>query len=661
MMKLLRLLAVCVLLLIFTLTPRTSRAQAGVTYFISAVDASEFPTVRFRVRAVGLDSRVVTGLTSANLAVYENGQLIPAQNVQVAARDDGPLNIIFLIDQGRLSNYQAFGLPNIRQVFSRLIESGVFVDGRDRVQVMVRENINSDRTEVRLGATQTGAEFSAWVASYPFERRSANSTKGLEGVADALRAMETMVPVPGSEASALIFLTRYIEDPAQSVAVTVAQNQANEARARFTPIYAVQTDTAQTFKQSLEVLAAGSNGQFIPLQRATVAQSMDAVYQALNTQRLYYEVTYTSTSGQSGVRQITVNAPEAPGVGVAGRYEITVLPPTVTLEAPAAGSVVRRELLATATAENPAYGTPSVPVIARIAWGEGRPRAIQSAALLVNGRAQDTAQVAPNADTVEFDADISAITAVGSNPTTIEVRVTDSLGLEASGRVQIVVEVAPPPTPAPTPTPTPQFGVMEAAGIAGLCGAGLLALAVVGGIAFFVLRRRAAPGAAAPARPVPAEAQKTIVAGKALQSTALAMITVLEGPKGLLNEPIILVKPRSVLGRNPQATDITFYPDQESSVSRIHCTIEQRPDNTFTLTDNGSSSGTRLNGRQIRPNEPVPLSDGDEVVLGDLGRSGVKFRFNQISDRKAPAKFSGGGDDRTIISPLRPDDKFKER
>jgi len=661
MMTFLRLFAICTLLITFFLTPRTTRAQGGTTYFISAVDASEFPTVRFRVRAVGLDGRAVGGLTSANLAVYENGQLIPAQNVQVTAKDDGPLNIIFLIDQGRLSNYQSFGLPNVRQVFSRLIESGVFVEGRDRVQVMVRENINSDRTEVRLGATQRAADLSAWVASYPFERRSANATKGLEGVADALRAMETLVPVPGSEAAALIVLTRYIEDPAQSVAVTVAQNQANEARNRFIPIYAVQTDTAGTFKQSLEILAAGSNGQFIPLQRATVAQSMDAVYQALGAQRLYYEVTYTSVSGQSGVRQITVNAAEAPGVGVAGRYEITVSPPTVTIDTPAADSVVRRELLATATAEDPAYGTPSVPVTARITWGESRPRAIQSAELRVNGRVQGTAQVAPNADRVEFDADISAITAVGSNPTTIEVKVTDSLGLEASGRTQIVVEVAPPPTPAPTPTPTPQFGMMEVAGVAGLCGAGLLALAVIGGIAFFVLRRRAAPGGPAAARPVPAEAQKTIIAGKALQSTALAMLTVLEGPKGLLGEPIILVKPRTILGRNPQATDITFYPDQESSVSRIHCTIEQKPDKTFTLTDNGSSSGTRLNGRQIRADEPAPLTDGAEVVLGDLGRSGVKFRFNLISDKKAPAKFSGGGDDRTIISPLRPDDKFKER
>jgi pSer/pThr/pTyr-binding forkhead associated (FHA) protein len=258
---------------------------------------------------------------------------------------------------------------------------------------------------------------------------------------------------------------------------------------------------------------------------------------------------------------------------------------------------------------------------------------------------------------VEFDADISAITAVGRNPTTIEVKVTDSLGLEASGRAQFVVEVAPPPTAVPTPTPTPQFGMMEAAGVAGLCGAGLLALVVVGVITFFVLRRRTATGGAAAARPVTAEAQKTIIAGKAIQSSALAMLTVLEGPKGLLNEPIVLVKPRTVLGRNPQATDITFYADQESSVSRIHCFIDQKPDKTFTLTDNGSSSGTRLNARQLKPNEPAPLTDGAEVVLGDLGRSGVKFRFNQLSDKLK----LGGGEDRTIISPLRPDDKFKER
>jgi pSer/pThr/pTyr-binding forkhead associated (FHA) protein len=66
------------------------------------------------------------------------------------------------------------------------------------------------------------------------------------------------------------------------------------------------------------------------------------------------------------------------------------------------------------------------------------------------------------------------------------------------------------------------------------------------------------------------------------------------------------------------------------------------------LVDQGSSAGTRLNGRQIKPEVAVDLDDGDEIVLGNLAQKGVKLRFNYMSeDGEIP--LSGTADDRTHL------------
>jgi len=82
-----------------------------------------------------------------------------------------------------------------------------------------------------------------------------------------------------------------------------------------------------------------------------------------------------------------------------------------------------------------------------------------------------------------------------------------------------------------------------------------------------------------------------------------------------------------LIGRDPSRADVVFYPNEASSVSRLHCTI-QKDGQIFVITDNGSTSGSRINGQWLKPNDPVQLRDGDEIVLGDLGKVGVKLRFN---------------------------------
>ena len=635
--------------LLFSLFAESERAtaQGGTNFFITDVNAEQFPAVTFQLRALDMNNRVVSGFSNANLTVYEDGEQVPAGNVQVTPRDDCPITFLFLIDHGRLANFREFGTQNIRQVISAVLDSGVFVNGLDTLEVMVRENINSDRTEPRLGPTQQGGDLSTWLANYPFEvRRSQNSTKGLEGVADAIAEMEELVPVSGSQAAAIVLITRYIEDPARSVAVVAAQNQANQAKSQFIPIYTFSTDLGQFNQEPLAILAEVSNGRYTSLQRSTAGALAEDVYREINSQRLCYAVSYQSALPDAEPRVITVNTPEVPTVGVAGNYQVSPEPPAVTLEEPAASTVIARE--ATLDADGtPVYSPSQVKVVASVSFPDGYPRSFRAAELLVNGVSQETASLAPGATQAEFEADLSQITTVGSNPVTLEVRLEDSLGLESSTQTSIVVENAAPPIRSSVIA----LGAFSVLGL--VCVAVVVVVALGGGVYFF--RGRARQPSAPAARPMPAEPLHTLLAGRALRDEVLATLTVLEGPKGLMGEAINIVKPTTSIGRNAQTTDVTFYSDVESSVSRVHCTI-QKDGETFKLTDNGSSAGTRLNGRAIPPNDPVMLADSDEIVLGDLGRRGVKMRFNLISE-PGDLKYSGVADDRTRIMDEPPPDE----
>ena len=404
--------------------------QAGTTFFITDVNSSQFPTVSFRLRAIDLNNRVVDGFDSSNLTVYENGQPVPAEGVQVTAHDDGPIAFLFLLDHGRLANFNEFGPQNIRQVFSALAGSGVFVNGRDQVEVMVRENMNTDRTEARLGPTQEIGDLMTWLANYPFEvRRSQNSTKGLEGVADAITEMGKLVPVPGSQTAVVLFVTRFIEDPARSVAVVAAQNQASQAKSQFISIYAFSTDQGQSNKEPLEILAEVSNGRYTPLQRTTAGTLAEDVYREINAQRVYYTVSYQSALPDAGQRLITVNTRETPPVGAVGAYQVSPQPPIATMVEPAPGTIIQREAVRDPEGE-PVYSPTSLAVVADVAFPDGYTRSLRSAELIVNGASQETVSPAPGSNQAQLDLDLAQFSTEGTNQVALEVRVVDSLGLE---------------------------------------------------------------------------------------------------------------------------------------------------------------------------------------------------------------------------------------
>ncbi len=628
-----------VILLSFILAVSAS-AQSGLTFFVTNEDSSAFPQVRMQLRAVELGNKVVSSLNTSTLAVYENGQQV--SDLEITPQDDGAISYIFVIDQGRSANYLNFQLSNIRQVISTLVSGGYFVDGRDTVLVLGRQNINTDQTVTLLPATQTATELTTWVANFNFAAGS-GVTKGLLGVDDAISSLNELVPEPGSQTSAIIFITRWIEDPNSSVAPTSALNTASVARRNYTSIYVFQTDFNQYHKDALQVLADGSDGQYAALTKFNFLNAASTIYQAIDAQRAYYTVSYRSPVADSGRHEITINTPGRPSEGTFGQYEITLEPPTVSISEPVANSTIRREASVVGKDNVPTFDITHVRVASEVTWNDGYPRNLQNATLYVSDQLEDSVAIAPGQDQFEFDWDLSDIATEGLNTVTLEVRVEDELGLVASDTSQVNVEVIVPDnlnSLGSKITPT-----VRAVGIAVICLGGLFLVGLIGGGIYYFKKQSAAAGATDDTDQ--AEAMPTIFAADTPEFV-LATLTVLEGPSGLIGELFKISNFVTTLGRDPSRTDIAFYSDEASSVSRLHCRIELEDDNSFHITDQNSNSGTRLNGRALKPEVSVVLADGDEIVLGSLAHRGVKLRFN-LAGEDSIAPVLGDADDRTHL------------
>lgn len=114
----------------------------------------------------------------------------------------------------------------------------------------------------------------------------------------------------------------------------------------------------------------------------------------------------------------------------------------------------------------------------------------------------------------------------------------------------------------------------------------------------------------------------------------LAVLEIINGPdarvQGVSVGKVIEIRNKRVtLGRNPRQVTIQLYNlDESSSVSRLHCTLEfHEALRCFFITDEGSSSGTKVAGRKLAAHKPQSLKDGDTIELGMTDNRGALLRF----------------------------------
>jgi hypothetical protein len=420
-------------------------------------------------------------------------------------------------------------------------------------------------------------------------------------------------------------ITRYIEDPTWQVAITAAQNTAVAARQNYISIYVLQTDTSQYRSESLQALALGSRGQYVPLDRNTVSTIVGTVYQSLNTQRAAYTVRYRSVLGTSDPRQITINSATAPTTGVGGSYQVSILPPALTITAPVADSTIERT--ASRGSDGAVTYDPSeMLVTADISWPENvNPRAIQMAELFLDGEPQTTSQLEVTDSQVQVVWDLATLTEPGQRTANLTLRITDELNVETEAETTVNLVIAKPPSEAAR---TVLYGLGGTGIVLVCCGVPLL-LVLMG---VLVYKRRPAETSER-ARKILSDVQHTVVLGGS-KGKGIGSLKVLEGPPGLIGETFQLTRQATMIGRNAEAAHIVFYPDEDSTISRVHCTIREAG-KYVVLVDNNSTNGTMINGQVVKPNEMVQLREGDEIVLGNLASRGVKLKFSQGTAKPA--------------------------
>jgi hypothetical protein len=605
-------------------------AQGNTAFIITGVDKSKFPNIQVNFRAVDLGTnQVMTNLTTPTIKVYENGQAVRVQNL--TRQNDGPVNIIFVIDLGMKSAYKDFGIANLRDIITALARESYFINGKDTVQVLARENINSDQTTPLLELTQDGSALIDWANQFDFLARSHTSrkpTKGLQGVKDAIDAAAKVVQIPGSQTTAIIFITHSIEDPVPDSAVQIAQTLAVEAMQQHISLYAFQTILNPNDKKlntPLTILTAGSINGYTPLYAGDKNTSINSVYESIQTQRTVYTLTYQSQAKSAGEQRITIGSPQPRDSDRAGSYEISDseiagTAPTVAIVQPAQNSTFRLESTVDADGNTTITSPGPVTIVAEVTWPAGvQHHPFSSAQLLVRNAPLEDVEPQWNSDQsrVTFSWDISKIQQSQLNvPVTVKLG-DDPEAIQADLSINIEVVTAPVEHPKSQPE-GPSSSVLIIAGL--VVGAVLFILLVVA-VSIFFLRRSARagqgnkPARGAPARP-PSGGQKD-----------LPTLSVLEGPAEMRGKTLDLPKMVTILGRSQEEADIVFYKDIKSSVSRVHCTLRARA-GRYYLTDNNSSNGTYVNGKLLQPEQEVQVKNGDEIFLGDATKNAVRLRFN---------------------------------
>ncbi|MFO7822250.1 MAG: FHA domain-containing protein [Lentisphaeria bacterium] len=88
-----------------------------------------------------------------------------------------------------------------------------------------------------------------------------------------------------------------------------------------------------------------------------------------------------------------------------------------------------------------------------------------------------------------------------------------------------------------------------------------------------------------------------------------------------------------------RAHECTISIQNDTEISRFHCSVHRHVDGTYWVIDTASKNGTFLNGKRIL-NEEVQLKPGDIVRVG-----GTNLKFTKVSAYDTGAAFQEAEED----------------
>lgn len=429
-----------------------------------------------------------------------------------------------------------------------------------------------------------------------------DATALIDSIASALDQIETLKPDPEMFASVVVMsdgtdVVSTLNEPADIISRTTQLNM---------PIHTIWVDSTdltfdgqQQGQAFLQEIADNSYGVATTLDNS---EGLAEIWQYIAGFRERARIRYVIDELAGGSFDVQLSLASDPTVTASMLVEMPENQPQVSLMIPTGGDTITLPTL-----EEP------VPVRlgANVSWLDGFERELASVRVLVNG--QDVGEV-PIEDIDDFTFDLTNLK-YGEN--TIELLVEDSQGLIATNPPAIMTVLEGDEEIPSELRPGPAWGsiILDIFLI-------LVVIGVIVGIVLWIRRSGRLPTLFPKGRSKRSQRGVTYeTSGTAAESMGSLdnygqpiIYASLEVVESITEMPgrLDLAGPVIRIGRTPSQCDIAFREDL--TVSRQHANM-MLEGNRYRIFDEGSTSGTWVNGRQV-PEYGVELADGDEIHLG---------------------------------------------
>jgi hypothetical protein len=645
--------------------------QSENQFFISNINCSLWPVITLQVRGIDANGNVIpTDQAGSGFEIYENNQLVLPESIQPLDAAEGPKYVIFSLDLGKDSNFGKLFASDIQRVMQTFADS-YFTEDKDIVQIVSHTNNGVQNLEVPLSPTTKKIDFDNAINHLNLSP-SLDKLQGLQGLNDLYAQL--VATTPGRYNMVIIHFSRFIEgiDKWEGISledvISDATNLGGNMASQHIRVYIVSTDQsggAITFVEPpFRALTEASGGGYIPLLPGNQFPSNELtnVYKIIDQNSQVYPVQFLAQKWNATYKIMPI--------GVADATDSQICTDALPLEPP---KVEITEPFGVSPTITLGTNQKTITVTAELqGWSENNFRQIIHAELLVNGDVVDPQDFAPGSHEAAFtfDVNLSPFLTTGSGELTLQVRVVDNFDKEGKSSEVLYTVVAPPPdgnrdrgeeipgfSGVPGGSSQTEPSICNMLFSLSCIGKWLLArlawiiliLLLVIVIVLYNLSEKV-KNVAAPARKAAStmikRAQETWMGITSSQPKARASLRILV-PQA--NDGIVNIYDKLTLGRDPNMNIQLYQPEDESSVSREHCTIYYDGiQNKFFITDHRSSNGTYLNGKRLDAEQPYGLADRAEITLGDLHRQGAKVQFELVNE---PDNFP---DEMEPVTPLPP-------
>lgn len=394
---------------------------------------------------------------------------------------------------------------------------------------------------------------------------------------------------------------------------------ANQAGVRIHTVMVVASAANSVSTQRLQEIAAAGNGQpFGYVLQA--ANGLDSLWESMVSHSAQLILKYRTHQKQPKMVKVQMPHTDKPIEATLPVPALEVLPAEIQILQPASALTLTP--------------TQTLPIVVNWQWSNYPNRQIVRAEYRIKGT-DINKQVVTTAPLTQTTL---ALTGLLPGQQWLEVHLLDDVGVE--GMKEIAFSIAAPLAPQPTPTALPAPDIFSkilntlSTNWPSVLGLGLLVV-LIGSVAIFLetLRRRnTKPLAPQPALSAPEEPVQTeVFTGKVTEQwqgdaqPAKAKLTLLTGSVEL--EPVIyILNENSALGRDRSYADVVL---KHKNISRFHCRIQEKG-GQFTVMDEGSASGTYINGQRVDI-RGQQLKSGDILQLGP-----IQYRFDVLAPPPLP-------------------------